>query len=124
MIWPVFGGGCHPNRETEAAISAAGFEIEECRRFDFQPCFIRAPSAPHLGSGSAPLGAFCGGLQPPRAWRRPPVASTSKGRMTMNMGGAMLIVMVGMMTLMMGGMVAGTGWAMIRRRARRSSDRL
>jgi hypothetical protein len=42
----------------------------------------------------------------------------------MNMGGAMLIVMVGMMTLMMGGMVAGTGWAMIRRRARRSSDRL
>jgi ubiquinone/menaquinone biosynthesis C-methylase UbiE len=31
--WTWFTGGCHPNRETEAAVAAAGFEIEaETRR--------------------------------------------------------------------------------------------
>lgn len=45
-VWPRFGGGCHPNRRTEEAIEAAGFVIEECRRFVFQPCFLEAPVAP------------------------------------------------------------------------------
>jgi ubiquinone/menaquinone biosynthesis C-methylase UbiE len=48
LIWPVVGGGCHPNRDTETAISAAGFEIQECRRFDFKPCFFCAPTAPNV----------------------------------------------------------------------------
>jgi ubiquinone/menaquinone biosynthesis C-methylase UbiE len=36
-IFPAVGGGCHPNRDTEAAIAAAGFELERVRRFDFKP---------------------------------------------------------------------------------------
>jgi ubiquinone/menaquinone biosynthesis C-methylase UbiE len=27
--WTLFAGGCHPNRETERAVSAAGFRVEE-----------------------------------------------------------------------------------------------
>ena len=44
--WTFFGGGCHPNRETEAAITGAGFEVEDCRRFLFQPDWFSGPSAP------------------------------------------------------------------------------
>jgi ubiquinone/menaquinone biosynthesis C-methylase UbiE len=36
-IFPAVGGGCHPNRDTESAIAAAGFEIERARRFDWKP---------------------------------------------------------------------------------------
>jgi ubiquinone/menaquinone biosynthesis C-methylase UbiE len=36
-IWPAVGGGCHPNRDTEAAIAAAGFQVERARRFEFLP---------------------------------------------------------------------------------------
>jgi len=36
-IWPTVGGGCHPNRDTQGAIAAAGFEVEVARRFDFRP---------------------------------------------------------------------------------------
>jgi SAM-dependent methyltransferase len=32
-IWRWFGAGCHPNRRTEDAIRAAGFEIVEIERF-------------------------------------------------------------------------------------------
>jgi ubiquinone/menaquinone biosynthesis C-methylase UbiE len=31
-LWTWFTGGCHPNRETEAAVAAAGFVIEETTR--------------------------------------------------------------------------------------------
>jgi ubiquinone/menaquinone biosynthesis C-methylase UbiE len=37
-FWPFVGGGCHPARDTAAAIAAAGFEIESCRR---SSCCIR-----------------------------------------------------------------------------------
>lgn len=47
-VWPVFGGGCHPNRDTVSAIEEAGFEILEQRRFLFQPCLISKPVAPHV----------------------------------------------------------------------------
>ncbi len=47
-IWGVLNGGCHPNRDTETAITAAGFDIQECRRFDFRPCLLAAPVAPHI----------------------------------------------------------------------------
>ncbi|HEY7622729.1 MAG TPA: class I SAM-dependent methyltransferase, partial [Solirubrobacteraceae bacterium] len=35
-LWPAIGGGCHPARDTAAAIEAAGFAIERCERFDFR----------------------------------------------------------------------------------------
>ncbi len=47
-IWAELNGGCRPNRDTEAAITAAGFSIKECRRFDFQPTLLAAPVAPHI----------------------------------------------------------------------------
>lgn len=42
-IWSRVAGGCHPNRDTTAAISGAGFVIEEHDRFVHQP-----PGAPPL----------------------------------------------------------------------------
>jgi len=47
-IWSRLLGGCHPNRDTEAAIASSGFRIEACRRFDFQPRAVSAPAAPHI----------------------------------------------------------------------------
>lgn len=47
-LWPLLGGGCHPNRDTESAITAAGFEITSCRRFLFRPCVLAALVAPHI----------------------------------------------------------------------------
>jgi len=47
-IWAVFGGGCHPNRDTEAAIERAGFSVEAHRSFLFQPCFVAKVVAPHV----------------------------------------------------------------------------
>ncbi|WP_328731920.1 class I SAM-dependent methyltransferase [Streptomyces caniferus] len=34
-IWPLLGGGCHLTRDTERAITEAGFTIETIRCFDF-----------------------------------------------------------------------------------------
>ena len=48
LLWPTFAGGCHPNRDTAAAVEAAGFSIESCRRFPFRPCFFCAPVAPRV----------------------------------------------------------------------------
>ena len=47
-------GGCHPNRDTLAAIRDAGFEVERVRRFGF-PATARAyPVLPRiLGSARA-----------------------------------------------------------------------
>src|SRR5207247_9482084 len=33
-VWSFFGAGCNPNRDTPAAISDRGFELEEAFRFD------------------------------------------------------------------------------------------
>ncbi len=41
-------GGCHPARDTLAAIQQAGFVIEECRRFDFRPTPLVAPATPRI----------------------------------------------------------------------------
>ena len=35
-IWPRLAGGCHPARDTEAAIRDAGYTVERCRRFPFK----------------------------------------------------------------------------------------
>jgi ubiquinone/menaquinone biosynthesis C-methylase UbiE len=47
-LWPAVGGGCHPNRDTEAAIAAAGFDVESARRFDFRPGPGMAIVEPHV----------------------------------------------------------------------------
>ena len=53
-VWPRMMGGCHPNRDTLAAIRDAGFEVERVRRFGF-PATARAyPVLPRiLGSARA-----------------------------------------------------------------------
>jgi ubiquinone/menaquinone biosynthesis C-methylase UbiE len=46
-LWPKLAGGCHPARDTRAAIEAAGFEIERCERFGFKASAVE-PSVPHI----------------------------------------------------------------------------
>jgi ubiquinone/menaquinone biosynthesis C-methylase UbiE len=58
-VWRLFGGGCHPNRDTGAAIEAAGFSIQSCHAVIFSPCFICAPAARRI-IGTA--------RRPGRAW--------------------------------------------------------
>jgi SAM-dependent methyltransferase len=47
-VWPRFSGGCHPNRDTPAAISAAGFDIESCEHFRFRPFVLLKAIEPHV----------------------------------------------------------------------------
>ena len=51
-IWPRVGGGCHPARDTGAAIEAAGFELERCRRLSVKPSPLLFPVAPHILGGA------------------------------------------------------------------------
>ena len=46
-LWPRLAGGCHPARDTLAAIAAAGFRVEDVRRFDFSPG-PPLPAVPHI----------------------------------------------------------------------------
>jgi SAM-dependent methyltransferase len=46
-LWPKLYGGCHPARDTGAAIEAAGFVIERCERFGFRASALE-PSVPHI----------------------------------------------------------------------------
>ena len=53
-IWPHLAGGCHAARDTLAAIEAAGFSVEERRRFTFRP-MPGIPTSPHiLGTARRP----------------------------------------------------------------------
>ena len=61
-IWPAVAGGCHPARDTGAAIEAAGFDIVECERFGFRGGAV-GPSIPHI------LGAARRRPSPPQADR-------------------------------------------------------
>ncbi|HEX6458324.1 MAG TPA: class I SAM-dependent methyltransferase [Thermoleophilaceae bacterium] len=54
-VWPHIAGGCHPNRDTAAAIAAAGFEVERCDRFGFSPGFPMPKIAHILGVGRKPV---------------------------------------------------------------------
>lgn len=47
-IWPTVGGGCHTSRDTTAAISAAGFDIEAFDRFRFPETPVALPTSPHV----------------------------------------------------------------------------
>jgi ubiquinone/menaquinone biosynthesis C-methylase UbiE len=46
-IWPTLAAGCHPARDTGAAIEAAGFTIERCERFGFAAGPMQ-PQIPHI----------------------------------------------------------------------------
>jgi SAM-dependent methyltransferase len=46
-LWPKLAAGCHPARDTAAAIAAAGFAIEQCERFDFRGARLE-PTIPHI----------------------------------------------------------------------------
>jgi SAM-dependent methyltransferase len=45
--WPALAGGCHPARDTGAAIEAAGFTIEACERIEFRGAAVE-PTIPYL----------------------------------------------------------------------------
>jgi SAM-dependent methyltransferase len=53
-IWPHIAGGCHPNRDTGAAIEAAGFEVQNIDRFGFSPGFPVPQIAHILGTARRP----------------------------------------------------------------------
>jgi ubiquinone/menaquinone biosynthesis C-methylase UbiE len=46
-IWPRIAGGCHCARDTEAAIAAAGFDIDTIERFGFSQGPL-LPAVPHI----------------------------------------------------------------------------
>jgi SAM-dependent methyltransferase len=46
-LWPAIAGGCHPARDTTAAIERAGFEITAIDRFPFAASRFE-PSVPHI----------------------------------------------------------------------------
>lgn len=48
VVWPHVAGGCRLTRDTPATIAAAGWSVESLRRFDFRPCLLAAPVAPHV----------------------------------------------------------------------------
>ncbi|OPF77321.1 SAM-dependent methyltransferase [Streptomyces antioxidans] len=47
-FWRLFGGGCHLTRDTERAITDAGFTVQDVRRFDFLINGRAHPSAPSI----------------------------------------------------------------------------
>jgi SAM-dependent methyltransferase len=47
-LWPHLAGGCHLSRDTATAIVDAGWDVTSLRRFEFRPCVLAAPVAPHV----------------------------------------------------------------------------
>jgi ubiquinone/menaquinone biosynthesis C-methylase UbiE len=47
-IWARMMGGCRTARDTAAAITAAGFQIERIERFSFRPTALDTPVAPKI----------------------------------------------------------------------------
>jgi ubiquinone/menaquinone biosynthesis C-methylase UbiE len=64
-LWSRVGGGCHPNRDTTAAIRGAGFDIEALDRFYYAPLRF-FPAHAHILGRARPSRR----LSPPRD--RPP----------------------------------------------------
>lgn len=46
-VWPGLCGGCHAGRDTLAALSAGGFDVERCRRFPLRTSSL-LPTSPHV----------------------------------------------------------------------------
>jgi len=53
-FWPHVAGGCHMARDTRSAIEQAGFEIEDCERFQFSPAAFLPPDPHILGTARRP----------------------------------------------------------------------
>ncbi|MGI8329756.1 class I SAM-dependent methyltransferase [Actinomadura scrupuli] len=47
-VWPTLGGGCHTGRDTEAAITNAGFVIERLDRLSSAATQIPFPASPQI----------------------------------------------------------------------------
>ena len=47
-MWRFSAAAAIPNRDTPAAIEAAGFEIERCHRFPFKPGPLMTVVEPHV----------------------------------------------------------------------------
>jgi ubiquinone/menaquinone biosynthesis C-methylase UbiE len=58
-IWPKIAGGCHPARDTGAAIERAGFTIERSERFPFAASRFE-PAIPHILGSARLCGAAAG----------------------------------------------------------------
>jgi SAM-dependent methyltransferase len=48
LLWPRLMGGCHPNRDTRAAIERAGYQIVTCRSLIFPPTARFSPVGPRI----------------------------------------------------------------------------
>jgi ubiquinone/menaquinone biosynthesis C-methylase UbiE len=53
-VWSLGGGGCHLNRDTAAAITAAGFHIDQLERFVYAPLRFVPAHAHILGRARVP----------------------------------------------------------------------
>jgi ubiquinone/menaquinone biosynthesis C-methylase UbiE len=53
-LWSQIGGGCHLNRDSRAAIEAAGFDIDELDRFAYRPLKFIPAHAHILGRAHKP----------------------------------------------------------------------
>jgi len=51
-LWSRLAGGCHPNRDTERAVTAAGFTLEALERFGYSPGGLVPPTAHVIGRAS------------------------------------------------------------------------
>ncbi|WP_433175555.1 class I SAM-dependent methyltransferase [Actinoallomurus sp. CA-150999] len=47
-VWPRLCGGCHTGRDTQSAITAAGFTLSAVDRFPFPASRIPSPAATHI----------------------------------------------------------------------------
>jgi ubiquinone/menaquinone biosynthesis C-methylase UbiE len=47
-IWPLFGGGCHCSRDTQAAIERAGFAIDQVSQLTRADTQVPFPAAPQV----------------------------------------------------------------------------
>lgn len=47
-VWPRLAGGCHTAADPLAAITAAGFDVEQVRRLRFPPGRPTVPASPHV----------------------------------------------------------------------------
>jgi ubiquinone/menaquinone biosynthesis C-methylase UbiE len=52
--WQRLAGGCHPNRDTLGAITAAGFTVRDSQRFGFAVQSLTPPVAHILGHATSP----------------------------------------------------------------------
>jgi len=56
-VWPIFVGGCHPDRDTRAAVEGAGFTIDRIDELRIPETRIPTPACPHiLGVATTPTG--------------------------------------------------------------------